>query len=264
MTGQLDVERHGERLLLVLNNPDKRNSLDVPVLEALEQAADIVANDAEIKTVVLRGAGRHAFCAGADFDAFAAQATIEEGVALLDGALKRAIDALQRIPVPVIAAIEGACFGGGVQVALAADIRIASTTCRFGIPAAKIGLAYPIVALRQITTLAGSGGASLMLLGGEPFGAIEALQRRIVDQVIDAERFETRIDELCAAICACERPVLEAYVAIIRNLANNQDARAVAAHADLARAGYYKQKLQDIAASRRARPSRQFRFEREE
>jgi enoyl-CoA hydratase len=252
VTGTVRVQRNERFATFVLDNVAKRNSLDLPMLRELAAAAHEAARDPDLSLVILRGAGGKAFCAGADFDAMTAP-PLTQTVAAMEQGLQDAIVALMELPMPLIAAIDGACFGGGVQVALAADIRIASAGSKFGIPAAQIGLAYPFDAIAQIVGLAGSGVANLLLLTGEAFDADTALRRRLIDEVVAAEALEQRLDKMMMMIVANPPAAATAYKRLVRALALSDQTRARQIHADLAALQLHLPKLEAIQAQRSAR-----------
>lgn len=149
-------EVRGAVALVTIDRPDRRNALDVAHCEELHDAVTAAAGEARV--VVLTGAEGH-FCAGADLS------TVEDErfVVVLRGLL----DAMVSVPVPVIAAVEGAALGAGTQLAVAADLRVASPTARFGIPAAKLGLMVDHWTVQRLALLAGHGPARHMLLTAE-------------------------------------------------------------------------------------------------
>jgi enoyl-CoA hydratase len=254
VTGAVRTQREGGIVTLVLDNPAKRNSLDFPLLAELRTAAHDIAEDHSIVAVVLRGGDDKAFCAGADFDALTSYPVLDEGVTALEAAMTSAIEALDCITVPIIAAIRGACFGGGVQLALTADIRIASTDSRFGIPAAQIGIAYSLQAIAQLVALAGAGSAAQIFLTAEPFGAPVALQRRLINEIVEPNAFEERLQVLMKQISASPRSVLAAYKGIIRKLAFDNDMNAAERiQRDLADSKCYLAALEEIARRRKNR-----------
>jgi enoyl-CoA hydratase/carnithine racemase len=237
---------------LVIDNPAKRNSLDFVMLEQLHDHASALANDPQIKVVIIRGGDEKAFCAGADFDAFAQHDPISAGVLALDSALNRAIAALERLQVPIIAAIEGACFGGGILIALAADVRVASTASRFGIPAVQIGMAYPLPAIARIVQLAGRGAANHIFLTAQPFGPDVALLRGLVDEVVPTEDFEPHLARLAESVTSSPAEAVRSYKAIIADLSEAPISdKAAHVHHDLEEAAFFVPKLQEIAARRK-------------
>ena len=160
---------------ITLDRPERRNALDHDTLTALLEALEM-ATAARRRAVVLSGVGGH-FCAGADLS------TVEDDafVALLRGVL----EALRRAPMPVIAALEGAALGAGTQLALACDLRIATPTAMFGIPAAKLGLTVDQWTVQQLGRQVGHSVARAMLVGAEVFRAERLYANGFIHRIVD-------------------------------------------------------------------------------
>jgi enoyl-CoA hydratase len=174
--------------VVTFNNPEKRNAMSLDMWEGLGQALIELRDDADVRVVILTGAGDKAFVSGADISQFEknrhnAQAS-EEYSRRSDA--QRAL--LADFPKPTIACIRGFCLGGGMQVAMLADIRIASENSQFGIPAAKLGIAYGFDGLKHLVSLVGPSWARLLLYTGMRIDSAEALRIGLVDRVVpDAE-----------------------------------------------------------------------------
>lgn len=253
MAGAVRLDVTAGVATITLDNEGKRNSLDFPMLEQLTSVAEEVGSSPDIAAVILRGAGQKAFCAGADFDAFSSRATLQEGVVALDNTMAAAIAALENIPSPIIAAIGGACFGGGVQMALSADIRLAEEGSRFGIPAVQVGLPYPLPAIERLVALVGSGIASQIFLTAMPFDAAAALRYRLIDEMVAGDVFE-RASVLAKAIA--DHPVsnTRAYKKMIRGVfAHPSDKAVVEIHRKFSDEAHYLPKLEEVAAQRLAK-----------
>jgi enoyl-CoA hydratase/carnithine racemase len=223
MTGAVNLEVDGAVATITLDNPAKRNSIDLPMAAALVDAARTVHGDERLGAVILRGAGERAFCAGADFDALTGGGTaVETAFAVLEAAFEDAIAALQKIEIPIVAMVGGACFGGGVQLALTADVRIASTDARFGVPAATLGIVYPLGAIGDMIRAAGPGAVAQFLLGAEALDAAGALSHRFVDRVVPKAELGEAVTALARRIAGHPRAAVRAYKAIIRGLATGR------------------------------------------
>jgi enoyl-CoA hydratase/carnithine racemase len=174
--------------VITFNNPDKRNAMSLDMWEGLGQALIELRDDADVRVVILTGAGDKAFVSGADISQFEktrhnAQAS-EEYSRRSDA--QRAL--LADFPKPTIACIRGFCLGGGMQVAMLTDIRIASENSQFGIPAAKLGIAYGFDGLKHLVSLVGPSWARLLLYTGMRIDSAEAQRIGLVDRVVgDAE-----------------------------------------------------------------------------
>jgi enoyl-CoA hydratase/carnithine racemase len=174
--------------VITFNNPDKRNAMSLDMWEGLGHALIELRDDADVRVVILTGAGDKAFVSGADISQFEktrhnAQAS-EEYSKRSDA--QRTL--LANYPKPTIACIRGFCLGGGMQLAMLADIRIASENSQFGIPAAKLGIAYGYDGLNHLVSLVGPSWARLLLYTGMRIDSAEALRIGLVDRVVgDAE-----------------------------------------------------------------------------
>ncbi len=169
--------------VVTFNNPEKRNAMSLDMWEGLGHALIELRDDAKVRVVILTGAGDKAFMSGADISQFEktrhnAQASEEYSK---KSAAQRAL--LADYPKPIIACIRGFCLGGGMQVAMAADIRIASDNSQFGIPAAKLGIAYGYDGLKHLVSLVGPSWARLLMYTGMRIDSAEALRIGLVDRV---------------------------------------------------------------------------------
>jgi len=170
--------------VITFNNPEKRNAMSLDMWEGLGHALVELRDDAEVRVVILTGAGDKAFVSGADISQFEknrhnAQASEEYAK---KSAAQRAL--LADYPKPIIACIRGFCLGGGMQVAMSADIRIASDNSQFGIPAAKLGIAYGYDGLKNLVSLVGPSWARLIMYTGMKIDAAEAVRIGLVDRVV--------------------------------------------------------------------------------
>jgi enoyl-CoA hydratase len=185
----IEVADAGRVALLRLDRQEKRNALDVDTCRRLTEAVR-AAEDRWTRVVVITGSGT-SFCSGADF-----------GVVYTPefrAALYEMLDAVVHAPMPVIAAVNGPAIGAGTQLALAADLRIATPEAVFGVPTAKLGIAVDPWTIRRLSLLAGDGVARAMLLACEHIDAARALGCGLVQRVgppEEAARWATEIAEL--------------------------------------------------------------------
>jgi enoyl-CoA hydratase/carnithine racemase len=181
--------------VITFNNPEKRNAMSLDMWEGLGHALVELRNDADVRVVILTGAGDKAFVSGADISQFEknrhnAQASEEYAK---KSAAQRAL--LADYPKPIIACIRGFCLGGGMQVAMSADIRIASDNSQFGIPAAKLGIAYGYDGLKNLVSLVGPSWARLIMYTGMRIDAAEAQRIGLVDRILpDAELWDATME----------------------------------------------------------------------
>jgi enoyl-CoA hydratase len=174
--------------IITFNNPEKRNAMSLDMWEGLGHTLVELRDDPDVRVLILAGAGDKAFVSGADISQFEktrhnAEASEEYSK---KSAAQRAL--LADYPKPIIACIRGFCLGGGMQMAMAADIRIASENSQFGIPAAKLGIAYGYDGLKNLVSLVGPSWARLLMYTGMRIDSAEALRIGLVDRVVpDAE-----------------------------------------------------------------------------
>ena len=174
--------------VITFNNPEKRNAMSLDMWEGLGQALVELRDDPDVRVVIMVGAGDKAFVSGADISQFEktrhnAEASEEYSK---KSAAQRAL--LADYPKPTIACIRGFCLGGGMQVAMLADIRIAATDSQFGIPAARLGIAYGYDGLKHLVSLVGPSWARLLMYTGMRIDSAEAVRIGLVDRVVaDAE-----------------------------------------------------------------------------
>ncbi|MBR1268512.1 enoyl-CoA hydratase/isomerase family protein [Bradyrhizobium sp. AUGA SZCCT0222] len=169
--------------VITFNNPEKRNAMSLEMWEGLGSALIELRDNPEIRVVIMAGAGDKAFVSGADISQFEktrhnAEASEEYSKR---SAAQRAL--LADYPKPTIACIRGFCLGGGMQVAMLADIRLAADNSQFGIPAAKLGIAYGYDGLKHLVSLVGPSWARLIMYTGMRIDSAEALRIGLVDRV---------------------------------------------------------------------------------
>lgn len=166
-------ERRGDVALLTIDRPERRNAVDHDALDALAKGIDGAIAD-RVRAIVLTGAGGH-FCAGADLTGLedAGFATVLRGV----------LDRLCNVPVPTIAAVDGAALGAGTQLASFCDLRVATPTATFGIPAAKLGLMVDTATVQRVVALAGAGTGRAMLLAAATIDGQRAFDLGMVQRL---------------------------------------------------------------------------------
>jgi enoyl-CoA hydratase/carnithine racemase len=169
--------------VVTFNNPDKRNAMSLEMWEGLGEALTALRDDDAVRVVILRGAGGKAFVSGADISQFE---KVRHNAAASEEYARRS--AAQRTlladyPKPTIACIDGYCLGGGMQVAMLTDIRLASHGSQFGIPAARLGIAYGYDGLNHLVSLVGPSWARLLMYTGMRIDAAEALRIGLVERL---------------------------------------------------------------------------------
>jgi enoyl-CoA hydratase/carnithine racemase len=178
------VERREAAALVMLNRPEKQNALSLDLLGRLQAILRDLGEDADVRTVILRGNER-CFSTGMDLDDLARVTGVADTQRVL-GLVRDANAAIERCPKPVIAAIAGWCLTGGLELALACDVRVAAETARFGITSARIGTVAGAGGTQRLSRLIGPGRAKEMLFSAEPIDAAEALRIGLVNRVVPA------------------------------------------------------------------------------
>jgi enoyl-CoA hydratase len=179
------VDKRDDHIAVVtLNRPHKLNALNADLRRRLREAFDTLAEDEDVRAVVIHGAGEKAFVAGADISEFAAR-TPEEQRAVYSG--RRIYETVADFPKPVIAAIHGYCIGGGCELALACDVRVADPSARLSQAEIRIGLLPGGGGTQRLARLVGRGWTTIMSLTGDFVDAEEALRIGLVDVLVDQE-----------------------------------------------------------------------------
>ena len=197
MPDNILLERRGSVAMITINRPDKLNALNIATRKELADALDELHNDPEIRVVVLTGAGEKAFVAGADINEFAGRTAVEQRAVMK---AKSVFLTAEDFPKPLIAMINGFCLGGGCELALACDIRIASERARFGQPEINLGIIPGGGGTQRLTRLIGEGKAMQLILTGEMIDAAEAHRLGLVNEVYPAAELETKTLELASKI----------------------------------------------------------------
>ncbi len=197
---QREERPEGGRLArLTIDNASKLNSLDRALMTEIIEAAGALAADPELRVVVLTGAGERAFVGGADIGEIATldRASARDFITLVH----HCCDAFRRLPVPVIARIDGYALGAGLELAGACDLRVASVRALFGMPEVRIGIPS-VVEAALLPKLIGHGRARRLLLTGETIGAAEALAWGLVDVVVPPGALDEAVEALARPILA--------------------------------------------------------------
>ncbi|QDW37454.1 enoyl-CoA hydratase [Bradyrhizobium sp. KBS0727] len=215
--------------VITFNNPAKRNAMSLDMWEGLGNALIELRDNDDVRVVIMVGAGDKAFVSGADISQFEKvrhNAAASEEYSKKSEA-QRAL--LANYPKPIIACIRGFCLGGGMQVAMAADIRIASDNSQFGIPAAKLGIAYGYDGLRHLVSLVGPSWARLIMYTGMKIDSAEALRIGLVDRVSpDTELWDATM-EIARTISGNAPLAIKAAKITIAQVLKDPDKRDMAA-----------------------------------
>ena len=245
--GKMLSGKHDGVGILVFNQPEKRNAMSVEMWDGMSAILNDFAADETIRVVVLTGAGDKAFVSGADISQFDSQRADANAQVEYDRLTSHGRARLGAFPRPVIARIRGYCLGGGLGLALQADLRIAAEDSEFGIPAARLGLAYGAGMVRQLVSLVGPAHARMLLYTGSRIDAREAERIGLVNKVVPDEDLSDTVVDLARgiadnaplsvqaaklAVAAVERPegadlvALDAAIAACFDSADYREGRA--------------------------------------
>lgn len=192
---ELLVTGRGAVTTLVLNRPAKRNAITLGMWKTLPGVLQELASDPELRVLVVRGAGEDAFASGADISEFRRVRSDVDAARTYSRTVEVADRALAAFPRPTIAMIHGFCVGGGLEVALACDLRFASRASRFGITAARLGIIYGFTSTRRLASIVGPSHARDLLLSGRLVGGAEAHAMGLINMMCDPETLEAQTYE---------------------------------------------------------------------
>jgi len=210
---------------LILNRPQVRNALNLATWNRIAEGVAELDADAEVRVIIMRGATAEAFIAGADISEFPALRADANQARIYRDAPNRALAAMVNCAKPIVAMISGVCVGGGVQVALACDIRFAARGTRMGVPAARLGLAYPLEGVLALIGVVGPANARDILLSARLFDANEALAMGLVNRVLEPAELEESTRNYALKMAANAPLTLAAAKATIREALKDPDQR---------------------------------------
>jgi enoyl-CoA hydratase/carnithine racemase len=187
---------------VVLNAPDRRNCVDLTCWQAIPPLFSALHHDKDVRVIVVRGAGDEAFCAGADIAEFEALRSTVEGSRAYEMSNVAAFDAVAACSKPVIALIQGFCFGAGVGLAAACDLRIAADDAVVAVPAARLGVGYPPTAMRSLVALMGPQPVKQLFFTGARLNAVQAHSAGLFDKVLAKATLEADVAALARQITA--------------------------------------------------------------
>ena len=199
---RLIVEKKAAVGWITFNDPAKLNAMSYDMWAGLQPALSAFAHDDEVRVVVLTGAGDKAFVSGANISQFDQMRTAADAVAQYERVAEGAQNALYNFPKPTIARINGYCVGGGLNLALCCDVRIASEGSIFFLPAAKMGLGYRFTAIRNLVTAVGPANALDIFLSARRFDAREALQKGVIQLAVASADFEQAVQDYIGKVAA--------------------------------------------------------------
>ena len=208
--------------VMTLNRPEALNALTVPMLERMRDLLAAIGSDPDVRVLVLQAEGEKAFCVGADLKSRAAEyeaGTVHDPLGLL---VRQVFSGFEHLDVPVIAAIQGYALGGGMEMALGCDLRVAADTAKVGFPEAKVGSLPGAGGTQRLTRLVGPGFAKEMMFTGDQFGADDALRMGVVNRVVPADTLREAVMEMARTI-ASRAPLSLDRIKVLINRAPDTD-----------------------------------------
>jgi len=215
---------------VTINNPHKLNAMNSAVMAQFVATFAPLAQDEALRAVVLTGAGPRSFVGGADIGEMGAIETPAQARAFITR-VHQCCDAVRTCPVPVIAVVQGFCFGAGMELAAACDLRLAGDAALFGMPEVKLGIPS-VVEAALLPGLVGWGNTREMLLLGENFSAQRALEYRLVEKVVPQPELEAALEDWLAKLLTSTPRAVRLQKALIRRWEKLPLAEAIAAGID--------------------------------
>ncbi|HEX6342954.1 enoyl-CoA hydratase/isomerase family protein [Umezawaea sp.] len=246
MSEHLILDTAGHVATLTIDRPAKRNAMSYEMWSALPGLLDLVRHDDEIRVLVLRGGEN--FSAGADISEFSTLRNGAEGAAKYNRAVLAGERAIAGLGKPTIAAITGFCVGGGCELALACDVRIAESGARFGITPAKLGIVYNFTSTKQLVDVVGPSWAKQILFSGELVDAATALRIGLVNEVHEPGALQARVRELAGTIASRAQVSLRGAKTIVTLITEGQHEEDGAVHALYEEAVHSAEYAEGVAA----------------
>ncbi len=220
----------GEVAYVALNRPARANALNGELMAAFVRAFEGLAVQEALRAVILTGAGGRAFCAGADVEELAAIADPAAARTFI-GQVHACCAAVRECPVPVIAAIDGATLGAGLELAACCDLRLASETARFGMPEVRLGIPS-VVEAAVLPTLVGFGRTRELLLLGETIDAAAALTMGLINAVVQRQDLDAAVERTLSSLLANGQVAVRLQKRLIRAWEDLHLTAAIAAGVD--------------------------------
>jgi enoyl-CoA hydratase/carnithine racemase len=196
------VERDNNVATVTINRPDQRNAINYHMWMDLQRIVVDLTLDHDVRVVIFKGAGKQAFSAGADIKDFELYRNNATKAKLHEAAVTGALDAIAWLPKPTISMIRGFCIGGGCELAIATDIRVATKGSRFGIPVARLGILIASKEMRRLVDLVGRGNAMYILMSARLLETEEALRIGLINQEVEDDELENYAYKLASEMAA--------------------------------------------------------------
>ena len=219
MPDPIHLLHEGAVATLLIDRPSRRNAMDRAMWRAVPGLVARAVADRDVAVLCVAGAGGH-FCGGADIAEFADCYATPEATTATNGLIRDAVEALAGCPKPTFAIVEGACVGGGVALALACDVRLASDDARFAVTPVKLGLIYSHADTRRLVRAIGVGRAKELMFSARPVAAEEALRIGLVERLWPKAIFARESQAYVQALAAGSRPALRGLKAMADAIPN--------------------------------------------
>lgn len=256
MSGSIRVEREGALAWVIVDHLERRNALNAGMWRQIPTLCADLDADRSVRVVILRGAGEEAFVSGADISEFA-QLRSGDAAAQYDAENVAAFAALQAVQKPLLVMAHGFCIGGGCAIAACADLRYAADDAVFAVPAARLGLGYPLAAAQHLVRVLGSAHAKELFFTARRFRADEALRLGLVHEVFPKAELEARVRKIAQGIADNAPLTLRAFKLVAAELLKSPDRRdhaaAEAAIAECYRSADYREGVAAFLEKRGAR-----------
>lgn len=224
--GRIIAERKGAVGTITIDNPDRHNAISNPMWQAITETALAFEADAEVRVITIEGSGRKAFASGADISRFeSAEGPVTRG----GGAFSTACATVHAVSKPTVAIIRGWCLGGGMALAISCDLRVANERARFGIPAAKLSIGYPVEGLRRLVELVGLSTAKEVMFTARQYSAEEALRLGMVNHVLADDAIDGFAADYVASIAGGAPLTLKGAKLALAELAKDESRRDLSA-----------------------------------
>ena len=215
------LEKKGNYAILWVDNPKTRNALSVPIVEHMDELVDEVAADKNIHCLIITGGGEKSFAAGADISKLVNMSPEESRYSIEVG--HKLFSKIETLDIPVIAAVNGYCLGGGLEISMCCDIRVCSANAKFGLPEINIGMIPGWGGTLRLPRLIGESRAKNMLLRGKMITAQEALDYGLVAEVYEnVDELRVKAEELAKELAAKAPITMKIDKRLVYDAANKQ------------------------------------------
>jgi enoyl-CoA hydratase len=230
-TSKVKFDIHGAIARIILDRPEKLNALDLEMLSAVEHSIDQAEKSSEVRVIILESSSQKAFCVGADILAWTALSPLEMWAEWVRRG-HRIFDRLERARQPIICAIQGFALGGGLEIALACDLRIAADSARFAMPEVKLGTIPGWGGTSRLPKLIGSSRAKQLIFTGDQITAETAMRWGLINEAVPSETLQHRVTKIAESICAnapiavqtAKQLIAEPSIAILESVASAANA----------------------------------------